>query len=453
MGIFIYLLSIPLLGLAVLSLISRGRRWHMGELLGLSVVLGLGISAVLMFYLSLLGLRPHPAFPWLAIAISLPVVLKLRPAIRFGSPSWRSLALQAVPLLLVLLALVGNVVFAQRDQFIRGDALTIWGMKGRALALEPLTVHPPVLYAADFKEAHHNYPLLLPMLIAGGYRSIGSFDDAQVKLVFPLMLLGSILVAWFGLRRLTFLPAAPWLTAAWLASPALVIWFSTGYADAPLAMFAFGAALYLVAYAQDRQATDLRIATLCCAFAAFTKNEGMSLAIVLLFTAAIWCIGSRADARTLLRNAAIALLILLPWLVFRATLPADDENYPAHLSLSLLLHNSNRLPTIFTAFTTEFRYIASWGILWLAIPIALIIRPRALQQRGALVIWTAIALQLTAYIVAYLITPWNVTDLLNVTVERLLVQLSPLAVIALAMQLHGVFSPCPAPHSPSTTVA
>jgi hypothetical protein len=435
MGILVYLLSIPLAGMAVLTLIARSRRWRWGEMLGVSVMLGLGSCGIQMFYLSLLGVKPSPVQSWITIAASLLVLLIFRPKMAARASTSRQPMLQIIPLALLVLALAGNIVLARREGFERGDALTIWGTKGRALSVQSLASRPPVFYAPDFHASHHNYPLLLPMLIAGAYQGAGRFDDSAAKLVFPLMLLGASLVAWFGLRRLTSPGMAAWLTAAWIASPAMVVWSSIGYADALLAMFALGAALYLGAYARNGEPADVWIAALCGAFAAFTKNEGAALALVILVSAGAWIIRSKAQMRLFLRAAGVAFLLVVPWLVFRATLPADDENYPGRLVPATILHNIDRTGAVIVAFGRQMSSVSSWGLIWLAIPVALAIRPRALTHRWTRFIWTALILQLATYTLAYIIAPSNLTDLLDVTVQRLLVQVSPLAVILLSLHL------------------
>jgi hypothetical protein len=449
--VVLYFLSMPLLGLLILQLVSPGRRWPAGEAMGLSLVLGMGAVAMLMFGLSLAGCRTATFFPGLLCAMSALGLLMVRPRVEFAPPARRDVFVQTIPAVLTILAVCTAVALSQKGGFDRGDAFCIWALKGRALALDPLSHSPAVFHASDYQESHPNYPLLVPFLIAGAYQACGSFNDAVAKLIFPLMLASTALTAWFGLRRVTSARIAAGCTATWVVTPAMVVWSSIGYADTALAMFVFAAGLHFVVYVRDQQPAHARIACLCCAFAAFTKNEGLTVATILLMVVLFLALRSPRQLAHLLIGAAIALVMVMPWLILRGNLTASDENYPARLSLVTIWQNIGRMGVIVPALFRESMSLAVWGIFWPAVPIALVMHPRRLVQRPGLLVGLAMLMQLATYVIVYLITPWNITELLNVTVQRLLIHVSPLALLLIAL-LAGK-SPCHGRHPESTTVA
>src|SRR5437867_6289777 len=115
-----------------------------------------------------------------------------------------------------------------------------------------------------------------------------------------------------------------------MSLPALLRWAGAGNGDLALAAFYVGSIVYLVRWIAAERAADLAFAMLFSVYAAFTKNEGLALALVNAVVLGTFCLVRPTRSRGWLGLAAygLGLLVLLgPWLMFRANLPKTHEDY------------------------------------------------------------------------------------------------------------------------------
>ena len=260
-------------------------------------------------------------------------------------------------------------------------------------------------------------------------------------------------------------------------------------ADIPLACYIASALLCWVRWA-GCPSTDTRgafrallLASLFGCFAAWTKNEGLAFFAILTVLTALragvqwrWAAGPTSavggtgasprphraggrrehpcawDARALalrvpvpppgkrsihvnfheLGRSAGALaggwLLLVPWLLFRHSLPVADENYPAHLQLAVLWANLGRLPVVLLTWLREFADASQWSLLWLLAAVAAV---WALRRRRGRALWLLAFgfSQLLVYTVVTVVAPWDVNELLSLTSTRLLLHVLPAAVL------------------------
>ncbi len=293
------------------------------------------------------------------------------------------------------------------------------------------------------------YPPLLPLNEAAIFLATASDELLAIK---PFFALG-----WLGLSLLALDAAlavlAPALAGAALALLTLALGVSghatEGYADLRLA-----AGLLLLALAGRAlwRAPSLGAALLyaaCAATCALTKVEGLSLALAA--TALLPLAAARAGLAP--RHLWIALLVLLAaslaWPAFAAragigSFYFTDESWYGGASTAA------RLPVVlqhFVAapFAREVSGLPSWGALW---PAALLVAVLALRDPGRrreiLTLLALLAAHAALYVAVVTLSPWDVRWHLNVAGPRLMLHLTPWALLLLCAALRAPRASLPA---------
>lgn len=317
-----------------------------------------------------------------------------------------------------------------------------------------------------------DYPLLVPLLETWIAIVIGRWDEHLVKL--PIALLFPALLVLFHSALARHLSRGRAL-AATLALAAIFhfrFYATVGYADLPLAVFAFLAFERLAARAEPARA-DAISGGLFGGLAAFAKNEGFvviaGVALVTLARPLLVRAGRARDAlgaldardagadprsrRDALRGAPlaaglfalVALAMNAPWLLFRG----------AHgLETALLADGAAfdvaRLAPLLLALAREATDFGRWNLLWpLAAACGVIAALRALRRgeapadasadaaAAALGAFALAAATLFAYVGVLLASPFSLDFLVATALERLLVHVVPLAVYATMLTLLG----------------
>jgi 4-amino-4-deoxy-L-arabinose transferase-like glycosyltransferase len=278
-----------------------------------------------------------------------------------------------------------------------------------------------------------DYPLMVPFLTAGAYAAMGTVDDQTGKLVSVFLDVLIVPMVYLGLRwKLRRLPAAC-LSATLAMLPVMFRYGGVGCADLPLAMFYAGSILYVARWIDRQQWPDLILGILFSAFVAFTKNEGMVLA--LMNGAVLLGFGLGGGRRRAGVGAAAFFTGLLAmdaaWLIWSRSLPRTHEDYGSKLLSSALVTHLPRLKEIIPAMLVQTTELQVWGLLWIMAGVLVLLGWRALARRYVLALWIMLGLHLISYALAYSVTPWDLTTLMPMTMDRLLLHAVP-AVIFLA---------------------
>ncbi len=282
----LYLLLIALVGYALLSAIHLPGRLTLVQLMGLGPALGAGAVGLLLFWASLMGFAPSRTVLAAIGALAVAGLVALRKNNRLSRIHLVANDLDegdgwiVVPLFLILGTAAMMVAGAVSSPLSEWDAFSIWGFKAKVLAHEALRPTPACFHDLSLSYSHLDYPLMVPFLTAGAYAAMGTVDDQTGKLVSAFLDVLLVPMVYLGLRwKLRRLPATC-LTAMLVLLPMMLQYGGTGYADLPLAMFYAGSIFYVARWIEQLQTEDLILAILFSAFAAFTKNEGMVLALL-----------------------------------------------------------------------------------------------------------------------------------------------------------------------------
>jgi hypothetical protein len=435
----LYLLLILLVGYTLLSAIHPSSRLTIVQLIGLAPAVGSGILGLLLFWTSLIGFAPSrkvlAIIGVMTLAGLLVMKLKNRLArINILATEWeKGDGGTAAPLVITLAGLVMITLVALSSPLTEWDAFAIWGFKAKVLAHEALRPTPAYFHDLTLSYSHLDYPLMVPFLTAGAYAAMGTIDDQTGKLVSVFLDVLLVPMVYLGLRwKLRRLPAAC-LSAILAMLPVMFRYGGVGCADLPLAMFYAGSILYVARWIDRQQWQDLILAILFSAFAAFTKNEGMVMALMngaVLLGFALW--GGRRHA-WIGPVAFFAGLLAMDaaWLIWSRSLPRTHEDYGSKLLSSLVVTHWPRLKEIIPAMLVQMAELRVWGLLWVMAGVMALLGWRALARPYVLALWILLGLHLMSYALAYSVTPWDLTTLMPMTMDRLLLHAIP-AVIFLA---------------------
>jgi len=371
-GLLATIVVFPFVGAAVSRLLARVQ-WFLA---------GAGAVGVLLFVLNILHV------PFLLVYALILGVATYVLGTRRGEPRVRERT-ELVPTILIALAaawLLATTAIVPLDDY---DGRAFWLLKARALAHEQ-QVDGPFFQQKESASPRNQYPLLVP-LDASLLMNIGrELDDRHVRWLYACF---AIAFALEVRRRL-----GAWCGAALLCLPEILR--AAGTASSDVALGAFAAAAFFV-IANDAghggQSTEHRTARpeqesplqlgfwLSCAV--LTKNEGLPLSLLLL---AMGAFVFRKRIAAAVPPYAVTLAALFLW---RSRIGRSDDSPFARLIFDWRQHLDSLRGTL-AAFTEQFIAFRNWGVLWIAVAIAIAF---LIAKRN----WRAVAL--TAGVIAPMI--------------------------------------------------
>ena len=287
------------------------------------------------------------------------------------------------------------------------DSFAIWGFKAKVLAHEALRPTPVYFHDLNLSYSHLDYPLMVPFLTAGAYAAMGTVDDQTGKLVSVFLDVLLVPLVYVGLRwKLRRLPAAC-LAAIPALLPAMFRYAGAGCADLPLTMFYAGSVFYVARWIDRQQREDLILAILFSVFAAFTKNEGLILALIngaVLLGFGLWCGPRRAWLGALAFFAGL-LAVDAAWLIWSRGLPRTHEDYGSKLLSPLVVASLPKLKQVIPAMMLKITELRTWGLLWLLTGVMALLGWRAFARRYIQAMWVLLGLHLLVYALVYCVTP------------------------------------------------
>ena len=430
-----------MIGYTILCYIYGGLEKYLTEIFAASFGLGLGSVGVLLFWLSLGGLVPSRS-----VLFGLAVICMFLLYFRYRTcayvrveyrrederhkNSW-ALFVASVPIAIALL-----IVFTQTLMFpnYEWDAYMLWGYKARVLSTTP------ILDANYFKDLnyfslHLNYPLMIPFLMAGINGINGDLLEVAPKMIFPVFYIVLILFISSGLLSHLSRWKMLVIIVSYMTMSPLLRWSGSGLADVPLATFYAGCLTYLLRWTRSGLRQDTIMASIFAAFCGFSKNEGCALIIVTFVGILAWLVISKShlSIRPVLLYGAIAFGILAPWFAVARNLP-DCDKFLSQFSCSIILENVDRLLVIASAFFDELVSWGKWNGIWMICLFTMVAGGRHLKNPPIFFLSFIFVAQLWLYVFIYLIHPHDLRGLIPVTMDRLLIQLSPVAILLIGLQ-------------------
>lgn len=372
------------------------------------------------------------------------------------------------------------------------DGFGIWVLKAKIVVHVPLRPIPVWLTDPALSYSHQDYPLNVPLLTAAVHAATGWSPATSAKaLLMPNFLaLVAVMVGGITLvlqcttqspavpacplqwsteflrssksprigptrslkhalpfdspgssptwHRLTPGPLALALTAIFCGAPLMILLAGSPEAETPLLLFHAATLWMLAAWMLTEKRALLMLAAVLAAFTAMTKNEG--LALLPLLGLAIVAFSILRRSRALLLDAIwaslLAVAVALPWLIYRTYLPRTHEDYGDRLPHVIsALQTSGRLGMIARQFLRQPFELSSVGLIWIILIIVAAVRWRALCQPALLVMWGILILHVLLYVMVFVVTPWKLATLLPMVSPKLMMHVSPAAVVLIALYL------------------
>ena len=416
--------------------------------------LGIGLASCLYFFLLIAGLSARSVLRidaglWL-IALLVFGVDGWRRSRRFvpgSAPQIPQVKTDRAALLMTaaggiaLAALAVTAFWLHRSLRLHGewDAWAIWNLRARAI----LRGAPDwtSVFSNAIAWSNVDYPVLVPVTIA----RLWAYEGAETTLIPALVALtffASTVATVSVLVGQTRGWVSGWLSGAVLVAPhTYVFQGSCQCADVPIAQFILIAVSCGAIARQTGKdgALLMVVAGSAAGLAAWTKNEGQLLLLILLLAIGTWPAGTRSRILYRFGVGAAVPLAALAWF----KLQMAPSNYlftgAAIAGLNDRLFDTGRWALIWTAVGER---LPAWGelpggaLLILALAVLLTVRVdrRAIRQFGFGL--AVIALMMTGYVFVYAITPQPLQWQISTSFDRLVTQLWP-ALVWAGFQLSG----------------
>jgi hypothetical protein len=441
-----YLALIGAVGYGALSLVLGPARRHWAEVASLSWAGGFGLVSLSLFVTSLLGYVPNRALlPALGVAAVVLIVIGLltRRTLRPSLPSrprridgQTFLAIGSILLLAVTLVYVTSGTLTPGLDNI--DAYACWMFKAKILVAQPLHPVPAALTDPKLSYSHQDYPLGLPMIVSGIYGVLGRVNEQLGKSVLIPNYLALIGIVYAVARSMLRRAQAIAVAAVFAAAPIVTLNAEMPVGEIPVTLEHACCAALLLRWLQSEDRRDLIACGAFAAFAAFQKHEGMALLPLVGFVALLFVALRRRKklATDWLLGCAVAIVLILPWLLYRRGLPHTHEDYGDRLiSASTMSHGLARLPAISHDFLGHLFEVNMTGGIWALLAISTAIGWRALRRPAAPLIWLLLLGHLAMYVLTFMVTPWDVTILAGLIGAKLIMHVTPVAAMLVAVHM------------------
>ncbi|HLJ12583.1 MAG TPA: phospholipid carrier-dependent glycosyltransferase [Planctomycetaceae bacterium] len=324
------------------------------------------------------------------------------------------------------------------------DAWAIWNLRARFL----FHLGDDWRQALDSAFEHPDYPLLVSGSLARWWTFVGHDADwvgPFFGVAFTLATVGAVVAA-IGLRRGRNMGLLAGVVL--LGTVRLLRWGASQYADIPLAFYMAATLLLLTMHdeiARERSPKAgsglLVLAGVMAGLSAWTKNEGLLFFIVVICVRAtvVWfqC-GLARSVRESAKVLAAAAPVLFVVLLFKSQVPAANDLAAAQgfAETTGRLLDPARHVAILKAFAGVGIQVAHVLAAVVLIGVLLLGKRRSMANgnRDILLASGIIGMMLAGYYVAYLATPYELDWHLATSLDRLFVQLVPMAAYAAFLQ-------------------
>lgn len=335
-----------------------------------------------------------------------------------------------------LLLLVDLAVFAWESvRTPRGnwDAWAIWNLRAHFLYRDG-----GAAWRDGFTEvlawSHPDYPLLLPTVVAGGWKLLGRESRAVPTVAGCFFTFGSVALIGTSLALLRCARQGLLAAIALAATPVFFVQGAMQCADVPVAFFRLATlAAMAMADRYDRRGLAI-VAGMCAALDGWLKNEGL-----LWFAAFLTSVIVAMRWRLIAPFVTGALPALAPIVLFKARVATSSDIFGATGRAGMMARALD--VSRYGLITQEaFKHVWSFGPLvvspFILLAIYLIVVGRRKGDRDRAVIragTAALLLSAGGYFLIYLLRDQDLRWLLDTSADRLLVQLWPAVVFVVML--------------------
>ncbi len=398
-----------------------------------SYLLGIGLITYILFLILLVVDNNY--FIYLLI-LTIPLVMvslilkkdfwKRILKIKLTIPPFRENILAYTILLLIILQMFYGYFRNLTMSPSSWDGFAMWAFKAKILYYSGLNA----LLTSGID--HLDYPLMNPMAQFYSYLSFGQFDEIAGKLFIPVLHSVFIGLFYFQIRNYLTIRASLLFTLILAIMKPISTHSTLAYADLQLMFFFTTAVFYLYEYLQSLRYKDFIISAILLGLCGWTKNEGLSYILVCQIVLFLYYVFNKRESwgilfRDIGSYFLISLIIYMPWLVYSKLhqLSVDLLTHKT-ITLSYILNHLSRIPIILWAFIKTM-ISPAFVFIWLFILLSHIIFFKRLIHDNIKYISLIILLSLGIFSTIYLITPHDIIWHLNTSIDRLVLQITPIA--------------------------
>jgi len=399
--------------------------------LSLGFAAGAGILSLQMLFYGLLHLPWNPfllLLPWAPLIYLRYRQSRLWPAFsirHIARPNW----LECVALIAML---AGPLAWLPYERVMplnarNWDAWAIWLFKAKAFYTDG-NLGSFLKRAGEFA-CQPSYPLLIPLYGTLIYRLAGAAVDDLAKAVTPCFFFALLGAFYYFARRFASRPVALVFTAmlANLHMVNIVAFELAGYADTALSVYLLAGAGFLYAWWKSGDSGDLILAALFSSLAAWTKNEGLFFLAGAVLVALPRLVRTHVPAKVWATAAIWPVIAVVPWLALRHAygVPGTDV-------VGGTLALGNLWPGVEGILRQAVKpNVYNWTFWLLAA--SLFLFRRASLDSGWWLLPGAVFWQLLGLIGAYLSSRNEIEWWIGTSLDRILSQVAPLALLAPAL--------------------
>jgi hypothetical protein len=428
----------------VLSVLFREGRSSPLILLALIPGVGFGVFSCLVFVLLLFFGPSQEALIVMQIAMSAGIIFyqarhRQRPPAR---QSRDTVAAEGQPLMIRILTLcfylvaassiIAFLIFLVRRSHGEWDAWSIWNLKARYIFRGGASWRGAFSSILGF--SHPDYPLLIPLNVAGSWILTGKETVATPAALCFLFAFATAALLVSSLRRLRSSSQGYLAGLLLLGSSLFIIEGPWQYADVPAGFFYLAAAVSLALYdaCGGSDGRLLALAGLLASFSAWTKNEGVLFFVALLASSVVFGFSGQPVRMRIkkispfLAGAAPVVLIQIVFKLLVAGAPNDILSGGSRLEKLLSLP---RYIQTARAFAFEMWGFGGWSvsvIILLCICLAAFGVAIDHETRRAIrALVGTICIMFVGLFFIFIITPYDLAWHLDSALHRLLLQMWP----------------------------
>lgn len=424
--VLIVIIIVTLIGYSFISLGNLMPTLSNLEKLSFSYGIGVGLIAFQLLFYSIGNILYNPydlGIPWLIFLLITAIIKRKRIAkFKITYPLKRFKTLDMLSKIL-LVGIVLTVVFVLIEAPLRPlnawDAWYKWYFGAKAFFLAH-KIDRNFLFYANYSD-----PPIINLFLTFVFTLLGKVEDQITLLLFTSFYLSLLLMLFTSLKK--FITTRYTLLFVFLFATLddairQAGHYDVGYADLPLAYFFLGSFLLLHYFKETYSQRILVVLNLFLAITALIKFEALPyylfaqlILLVLLF---------KAKKLKMILYSLISLILIGSWYLYHASM---------HLSLNDDVSTSiywQRIPLVSFKILIELLNVQRWNLLWPVFFISLFL---AKYTKTLKILFVLFFLQFLSYFWSYLATNVDPVYRLHGSLDRLLLQISPLAVYFIAI--------------------
>jgi hypothetical protein len=417
--VLFYILLLSVLGASFLDLFKVFEEKKLLAYLSLGFAVGVGIIIVQMFLFSLMGVNWNRFLlfgPWIIWLIFYAIRKKKDLfLLHMRFPGGKT---EILLLLFIVFLFIFVVLQSQLRPVVGWDAIATWLMMGKGFYLDG-GIRPEL-----YRYLQIDNPPGIGFLLASFYVFSNKINDQAVLLVYSTFY-GMLLLVFFAFLRERMPGKYAMLFTFLLASTQALLRqagrFEAGYADLPLAFLFFTSGILLQKAVLQKKRPLFIAGAFIASIGTLFKNEGLPFFV--LYIIIIFLFSTKKDIISKIKYLLFPFILFLLWQLYKTT---QNTYYTYYLHSKVVL---GRVPVIFFEAAKEFLNITRWNLLWISFIISVLSeRKRVFKDPLALLI----ILQFFAYLSIFVFTPLDFVDHMHSSFDRLLLQISPLAMFMIA---------------------